>query len=49
MIHVDKFIPGGQTLGTMPDGRKIFFWNALPGEDVAKYDLIKNYIIFKVC
>ncbi len=42
MIHVDKFIPGGQTLGTMPDGRKIFFWNALPGEDVAKYDLIKK-------
>ncbi|MBQ1373396.1 class I SAM-dependent RNA methyltransferase [Candidatus Saccharibacteria bacterium] len=42
MIHVDKFIPGGQTLGTMSDGRKIFFWNALPGEDVAKYDLTKK-------
>lgn len=42
MINVDKFIPGGQTLGTMPNGRKIFFWNALPGEDVVKYDITKK-------
>ena len=42
MIHVDKFIPGGQAIGTMPDGRKIFFWNALPGEDVVEYDIAKK-------
>ena len=42
MIHVDKFIPGGQAIGTMPDGRKIFFWNALPGEDVVEYDITKK-------
>lgn len=42
MIHIDKFIPGGQALGTMPDGRKIFFWNALPGEDVADYNITKK-------
>lgn len=42
MIHIDKFIPGGQALGTAPDGRKVFFWNALPGEDVAAYDVTKQ-------
>ena len=42
MINVDKFIPGGQSLGTMPDGRKIFFWNALPGEDVVDYNITKK-------
>ena len=42
MIHVDKFIPGGQAIGTMPDGRKIFFWTALPGEDVVEYDITKK-------
>lgn len=42
MIHVDKFIPGGQTIGTMPDGRKIFFWNALPGETVVEYNITKK-------
>lgn len=42
MIHIDKFIPGGQTLGTMPDGRKGFFWNALPSEDILEYDITKK-------
>ncbi len=42
MIHVDKFIPGGQAIGTMPDGRKIFFWNALPGETVVEYNITKK-------
>lgn len=42
MINIDKFIPGGQAIGTMPDGRKIFFWNALPGEEVVKYDVTKK-------
>ncbi len=42
MIRVDKIIPGGQALGTMPDGRKIFFWNALPGELVTDYEMTKQ-------
>lgn len=42
MIHIDKLIPGGQALGAAPDGRKVFFWNALPGETVAKYDTTKQ-------
>lgn len=42
MIKVEKIIPGGQALGTMPDGRKIFFWNALPGEVVIDYEITKK-------
>ena len=42
MVHVDKVIPGGQALGTLEDGRKIFFWNALPGEDVSEYGIVKK-------
>ncbi len=42
MIKVEKFIPGGQSLGTDDSGKKIFFWNALPGEDVAEYEITKN-------
>ena len=42
MIRVDKMIPGGQSLGTNEDGKKVFFWNALPGETVTKYYITKN-------
>ncbi len=42
MVHVDKVIPGGQALGTLEDGCKIFFWNALPGEDVSEYEIVKK-------
>ncbi len=42
MVKVKKIIPGGQALGTLEDGKKIFFWNALPGEEVVKYDITKN-------
>lgn len=42
MIRVDKLIPGGQAIGTAPDGRKVFFWNALPGETVVEYDITKK-------
>lgn len=34
-IKIDKLIPGGQALATLADGKKIFLWNALPGEIVA--------------
>lgn len=42
MIKIEKFIPGGQSLGTSPEGKKIFFWNALPGETVLEYEITKN-------
>ncbi len=42
MIKVEKNIPGGMSLGTAEDGRKIFFWNALPGEEVSDYQIIKE-------
>ncbi len=42
MIRVEKIIPGGYGLGTLEDGRKIFFWNALPGENVLKYKVTKK-------
>lgn len=42
MIKIDKIIPGGYGLGTAPDGRKGFFWNALPGEIVIDYDITKT-------
>ena len=42
MIKVEKLIPGGMGLGTAEDGRKIFFWNALPSEVVTKYHVTKQ-------
>ncbi len=33
-VVIDKLVHGGQALGTLPDGRKVFVWNALPGETV---------------
>ncbi|MEO8104776.1 MAG: TRAM domain-containing protein [Candidatus Saccharibacteria bacterium] len=40
-VQVSKLINGGQALGVLPDGRKVFVWNALPGERV-KIRLTKN-------
>ena len=42
MIRVEKIIPGGQALATGDDGKKIFLWNALPGEVVTSYRVTKN-------
>src|SRR5438270_25219 len=33
-VRITKMIHGGQGLGVLPDGRKVFVWNALPGEMV---------------
>ena len=41
-IKIDKFIPGGFALGTAPTGKKMFFWNALPGEIVTEYQITKS-------
>ena len=42
MIRVDKIIPGGEAIGTADNGKKIFFWNALPGETVVEYNTTKT-------
>ncbi|MDN5275885.1 MAG: putative methyltransferase [Candidatus Saccharibacteria bacterium] len=33
-VTLDKIVGGGQALATMDDGRKIFVWGGLPGEQV---------------
>lgn len=33
-IEIEKLVHGGQGMGTLSDGRKIFVWGALPGEKV---------------
>ncbi len=42
MIRVEKMIPGGYGLSALGSGKKIFFWNALPGEIVEEYDKTKE-------
>ena len=39
---VEKFVPGGQAIGTNGDGKKVFLWNALPGEEVIEWRTIKK-------
>lgn len=34
-VDIQKLVHGGQGLGVLADGRKVFVWNALPGETVA--------------
>ena len=41
-MRIEKIIPGGQALATMSDGKKAFFWNALPDEIVTDYRVTKN-------
>lgn len=31
-VQIEKLVHGGQGLGVLPDGRKVFVWGALPGE-----------------
>ena len=42
MIKVDKIVPGGQSIATDETGKKVFFWNALPGETVTDFKITKN-------
>jgi 23S rRNA (uracil1939-C5)-methyltransferase len=34
-VEIEKLVHGGQGLGTLADGRKVFVWGALPGEKVS--------------
>lgn len=38
---IDKFVPGGQGIATLEDGKKAFIWGALPGEEV-EFETTKN-------
>ena len=45
-VKLTKIVGGGQALGTLDDGRKVFVWNGLPGESV-EFDISKkksNYL-----
>src|SRR4051812_38774094 len=33
-VVIEQMVHGGQGLATLPDGRKVFVWGALPGEKV---------------
>ena len=41
-ITIEKLIPGGQGLATLPDGKKGFFWNVLLGESILEYQITKQ-------
>lgn len=41
-VKIEKIIPGGQGLGTLSDGKKIFLWNVLPGEVATEYRITKK-------
>lgn len=45
-ITIEKLVPGGQGLATLSDGensgKKVFLWNALPGEIATRIQLTKN-------
>ena len=38
---IDKFVPGGQGIATLEDGKKAFIWGALPSEEV-EFETTKN-------
>ena len=40
-VVIEKLVHGGQGIGTLADGRRVFVWNALPGETV-EVELTKN-------
>ncbi len=47
MLKTEKIIPGGEALATRDDGKKIFLWNALPGEEIEEYITTKKKSSFE--
>ena len=39
--RIEKFIPGGQALATLDNGKKAFIWGALPGE-LVEFEITKD-------
>jgi 23S rRNA (uracil1939-C5)-methyltransferase len=40
-VKLDKFVPGGQAIGTLANGQKAFVWGGLPGE-VVEFTITKR-------
>ena len=47
-VTLDKIVGGGQSLGTLEDGRKLFVWGGLPvylvGENVSPFHPISDVV-----
>ena len=41
-IIIERIAPTGQGVATLESGKKIFLWNALPGEEIKTYKLSKK-------
>ena len=41
-LKIERLIPGGQGIGTMEDGKKVFLRNALPGEIITDFEITKQ-------
>lgn len=41
-LKPEKFIPGGQVIGTLKDGKKVMLWNVLPSETVTEFKVTKE-------
>ena len=41
-IKIERIAPTGQGVATLESGKKIFLWNALPGEEIKSYRLAKK-------
>lgn len=41
-VRIQKLIPGGQALGELSSGKKIFLWNALPGEIITELQITQE-------
>lgn len=41
-LKIEKLTPTGQGIATLSDGKKIFLWNTLEGEEISSYRLIKQ-------
>lgn len=51
IVDISKLVHGGQGLGMLPDGKKVFAWGALPGEKVvvrltkSKRDWAEGFVV----
>ncbi len=41
-VKIDCLIPGGQGIGTLENGQKIFLWNVLPNEIATEFTITKK-------
>ena len=41
-LEIINFATTGQGIATNSDGKKIFLWNAMPGEKITEYQVLKQ-------